>query len=302
MKIISCILLWIFFLLPTIRAEDNSALELHFIDVGYGDAILIKSPSGRFALIDTGYPEAAGRVSAYLRERNVETLDHLIITHPHPDHLGGAAGLLKQFRVEQIYDNGQKIDQFDERLTVSRGREYERSVRERESYRVLKAGDTIQWDGVSLEVLWPPDTRAGRDWNANSLSIMLCYDGFRAFLAADNNTVSEQELLKKGEQALKAGLLKVGHHDAGDATGPAFLRAVSPRWAVVSVGESPWNYPSPAVLRRLEGQCERVFRTDRDGNIIVMILPSGEIRTIKTSRSSVPVWHCIDTGSGIVQN
>lgn len=267
MKTISCILLGIVFILPATWAEDDGALELYFIDVGYGDSILIKSPAGGYTLIDTGYPEAGERLLSYLKKHRVTELDHLIMTHPHPDHLGSAVAVLKNLQIKRSWDNGQTIDQFDDLLTGPMGKEYEERFRNQPTYRTLKAGDSIRWGEVALNILWPPSPLQSPDWNTNSLLIMLRYRDFKALLAADFNKSGEREILRKDGVDLKADLLKVGHHGAGDATGMDFLRAVSPRWAVISVGENPWDYPSSLIIRRIEETGATVFRTDRDGSI-----------------------------------
>ena len=267
MKKTFSILTCLSFLLPVAGAGDGGALELHFIDIGYGDSILIKSPAGGYTLIDTGYPEAGGRLLSYLKEHRVTELDHLIMTHPHPDHLGSAVAVLKNLKIKRLWDNGQTIDQFDDLLTKPMGKEYQERFRSRPTYRTLKAGDSIRWGEVALDILWPPSPFPSPDWNTNSLLIMLRYRNFRALLTADFNERGERELLKNKDTPLRADLLKVGHHGAGDATSPAFLKAVLPRWAVISVGENPRGYPSTVVIRRLEEAGAKVFRTDRDGSI-----------------------------------
>ncbi|HDL64350.1 MAG TPA: MBL fold metallo-hydrolase [Proteobacteria bacterium] len=258
--------------------EPGGALELHFIDVGYGDSILIKSPAGRYSLIDTGYPRASEALLNYLREQKVDTLDYLIMTHPHPDHLGAAVEVLNNFQVHNLRDNGQSIDQFDERLTQRMGNEYEKKFRGQPNYRTLTAGDSIKWGDIIMDILWPPIPLPSPDWNTNSMVIMLRYGKFRALLAADLNQRGEKELLKNKELSLRADLLKVGHHGAGDATGPEFIKAVSPKLAVISVGKNPWSYPSPVVIRRLQEAGVKVFRTDRDGSIKFRYHPDEGIR------------------------
>ena len=267
-----------FIFTPVGVAEDDGALELHFIDVGYGDSILIKSPAGGFALIDTGYPRASESLLNYLRERKVDCLDYLIMTHPHPDHLGGAIEVINNFQVHNLRDNGQAIDLFDERLTQEMGNEYEIKFRGQPNYRAFKAGDSIKWGDITLEIIWPPAPLPSPDWNTNSMVIMLRYGKFQALLAADLNQRGEKELLNNKEISLRADLLKVGHHGAGDATGPEFLKAVSPRWAVISVGKNPWSYPSLVVIRRLGEAGAKVFRTDRDGSIKFRYQPDEGIR------------------------
>jgi len=261
--------------------ESDRVLELHFIDVGYGDSILIKSPSGRFTLIDTGYPEAAEKLSQYLRGENVTTLDYLIITHPHPDHLGGAVEILNIFKANNLRDNGQSIDTFDERLTPAMGREYEKKFRGQPNYRALTGEDIIRWGDITLDILRPPEPLSSPDWNTNSMVIMLRYRDFTALLTADLNKLGEEELLADKGLKLRADLLKVGHHGAGDATGHEFIKAVSPKFAVISVGKNPWGYPSPMVISRLLEAGVQVFRTDRDGSISFRYHPNEGIEMIR---------------------
>lgn len=274
-----------FFIFSCARKEEKEALEIHFIDIGYGDAVLVKKGGGEALLIDNGYPEKRRKLFDYLKEHEVRELDYLINTHPHPDHLGNAVAVLNNLRVKILMDNGQKIDQLDKWLTGKMVEDYQEHFRGHPSYRVLKAGDKIQWGEVLLEVLWPPDTTTYNDWNTNSLLIMLSYGELRALLAADFNERGERVLLRQKGLNLKADLLKVGHHGGGDATGPEFLRAVSPSWAVISVGENPWDYPSPNVLRRLEEARIEVFRTDREGTIVFRYLPPEDIEILTSGKN-----------------
>lgn len=266
--IIQLSLLLSFFVKFAFSTEDSDgALELHFINVGYGDSILIKSPAGQYTLIDTGYPRASNTLLDYLREREVDILDYLIITHPHPDHLGAAVDLLNNVQINNLRDNGQSIDLFDEWLTQTMGSEYEKKFRGEPNYRSLTGGDSIRWGDITLDILWPSNPLPSPDWNTNSLVIMLRYGSFRALLAADLNQWGERKLLNNKGILLRAELLKVGHHGAGDATRSEFLKAVAPKFSVISVGKNPWGYPSPIVIRRLQEAGVKVFRTDRAGSI-----------------------------------
>lgn len=261
---------------PSCGTMETGEVEISFFDIGYGDSILIKTPDEGFFLIDTGYPEAGEKLIGLLADRGVKTLEYLIVTHPHPDHLGNAVEMARKFRPKRLRDNGEKIDRFDERLTEEMAQKYRRNFRGHPSYETLKTGDRIELGSVTLTVIWPSGIDPERDWNANSLAFMLEYQGFRALLAGDINRVAEQPLLEEETRDVKAELLKVGHHGAGDATGPEFLKAVSPRWAVISVGDNPWGYPSEAVIRRIEESGAKVYRTDRDGTITVTVRADGQ--------------------------
>ena len=258
------VLLILGFLCPSVSSDGASSV--HFIDVGEGDCILFET-QGKSALIDTGNLISGPRVVNYLKEKGIGKLDYLIITHPHPDHIGGVFFILPTLKVEKIYDNGQDLSSV--RKTCEIYRWYEDLVREREDYWILSSGDTLTLGNLTLEVLWPPGLPTSSDFNAFSLVIMVTGDGFSYLLTGDLTASGERELLKKGV-SLKADVLKVGHHGAEDASTEESLEAVSPVVAVISVDEANiWGYPSAGVLERLEKRGVKIYRTDRDGDIVL---------------------------------
>jgi len=249
-------------------ASSNETGRIHFINVGEGDSILLET-QGKAALIDTGNLISGPRVVEYLKEKGIEKLNYLIITHPHPDHIGGVFFILPLLKVEEIYDNGQALGEV--RKTCAIYRWYEDLVRKRKNYAVLLSGDSLTLGNLTLEVLWPPETPSSSDFNAFSMVMMVRGDGFCCLLTGDLTNSGERELLKKGMR-LKADVLKVGHHGAEDATSEKFLKAVSPKIAVISVDEDNyWGYPSGKVLERLKKAGVKIYRTDRDGDIVLKI-------------------------------
>jgi len=267
------VLLILGFLRPSVSSDGASSV--HFINVGEGDCILLKT-EGKTALIDTGNPISGPRVVKYLRDEGIKEVDYLIMTHPHPDHIGGAFFILPTLKVEKIYDNGQDLSSV--RKTCEIYRWYEDLVRKRKGYCVLTSGDTLTLGNLTLEVLWPPGLPTSSDFNAFSLVIRVRGGGFSYLLTGDLTASGERELLKKGV-SLKADVLKVGHHGAEDATTEEFLEAVSPVVAVISVDEANiWGYPSAGVLERLEKRGVKIYRTDRDGDIV---LSMPEVETLE---------------------
>jgi competence protein ComEC len=267
-KIVAVLLaLFIFSFLSTLISADEAG-TIHFIDVGEGDSILLET-QGKTALIDTGNLISGPLLVKYLKEKGVEKLNHLIITHPHPDHIGGVFFILPMLKVEKIHDNGQDLSGV--RKTCAIYRWYEDLVRERKNYAVLISGDSLTLGKLNLEVLWPPEPPTSSDFNAFSLVIVVSHGNFSYLLTGDLTAPGERELLKRGV-SLKADVLKVGHHGSGDATTEEFLEAVSPEIAVVSVDrDNFWGYPSARVLERLRKAGIKVYRTDRDGDIILKI-------------------------------
>ncbi len=261
------LLLFTFSFLSTL-ASSNEAGRIHFINVGEGDSILLEI-EGKSALIDTGNLISGPRLVKYLKEKGIEKLTYLILTHPHPDHIGGVFFILPALKVEKIYDNGQDLAGVRKICAIYRW--YEDLVRKRKNYAVLIYGDSLTLGSLTLEVLWPPEVPTPSDFNAFSLLTMVKGDGFSCLLTGDLTAAGERELLKR-EVNLKADVLEVGHHGAEDATSQEFLEAVSPGIAVISVDKDNfWGYPSTRVLQRLKKAGVKVYRTDREGDIVLSI-------------------------------
>ena len=262
---------------------QESDLRIHFIDVGEGDSILIETPSGEAVLVDAGNLISGYKVVEYLKKSDIQNLDYLIFTHPHPDHIGGAFFILPMIDVKRIYDNGQ--DLIDLAKSIDMFRWYVQLVRNDSNYKTLKAEDSLLLGEVILDVLWPSHPSSFLDFNVNSLVMMLRYGGFRCLLVGDLTTIGEESLLEQGI-SLRADVLKVGHHGANDATCQEFLRSVSPKIAVISINESNIRgYPSKSVIDRIEKAGVRLYRTDRDGDILLDIhqLEEGDFE-IKVSK------------------
>jgi competence protein ComEC len=270
MKKIRIIVLFIFFIsfLACAFAQEPD-LKIHFIDVGEGDSVLIEAPDGEAALVDAGNLISGYRVLEYLKKRNIQILDYLIFTHPHPDHIGGAFFVLQMIDVESIYDNGQDLTDIAKSIDMYRW--YEELVRSSSNYKVLKAEDNLLLGDITLSVLWPPQPPIFSDFNANSLVMVLKYGKFRCLLTGDLTSVSERKLLEQGID-LKADVLKVGHHGAKDASCQEFLRSVSPRMAIISVNAANIRgYPSGEVVDRLNKGGIELYRTDRDGDVTLSV-------------------------------
>lgn len=261
------LLLFTFPFLSTLASSGETG-RIHFINVGEGDSILLEI-EGKSALIDTGNLISGPRLVKYLKEKGIEKLNYLILTHPHPDHIGGVFFILPALKVEKIYDNGQELGGVRKSCAIYRW--YEDLVRKRKNYAVLISGNSLPLGSLTLEVLWPPEVPTSSDFNAFSLLIMVKGGGFSCLLTGDLTAAGERELLRR-EVNLKADVLKVGHHGAEDATSQEFLEAVSPGIAVISVDKDNfWGYPSARVLQRLKKAGVKVYRTDKEGDIILSI-------------------------------
>ena len=272
------VLFFLFCSLSSVFADDKP-LKIHFIDVGEGDSIFIEAPNGKAALIDAGNLISGFRVTKYLKKNAIKNLEYLIFTHPHLDHIGGAFFVLQMFEVRNIYDTGEDLSVLSRSSDIYRW--YEKLTRKRKNYRILKAGDKLSLGEVKLKVLWPPHPFALSDFNGNSLVIMLKYNRFSCLLTGDLNSVAEKKLLD-GDIILKADVLKVGHHGAKDASSEEFLNIISPCIAIISVNaENVRGYPSEAALKRLKKVGSQIYRTDKNGDIVLIISSEGEFKIEK---------------------
>jgi competence protein ComEC len=242
----------------------NGTLEVHFIDVGQGDAALVKY-GNRSMLVDGGTIDAGPTVAAYLKSQGVNTIDVLVSTHPHADHIGGLLTVLREFPVKVIYDSGMPhtTQTYEEYLTIID----QKDIR----YIVPQRGDAIDLGpGLAVQVLSPPPGGiAGGDLNENSIVLKITFGDTGFLLASDAGFPAEDALLSTGLD-LKSDVLKVGHHGSKYSSGKSFLKAVDPKYAVIDVGAgNPYGHPAPVTVANLEEIGAKVYRTDRDGNIVM---------------------------------
>ena len=198
----------------------------------------------------------------YLRRMGVESLDYVIASHPDSDHIGGLSQVLEELPAERlvIYPWPEEMRQADEYLALETAAS-ENAVPVRE----VRAGDSLPFGGTALDVLGPLEEYEGS--NDCSLVLRLEYLGFSALFCGDIEYEAEKDLVKSGA-ALDADLLKVAHHGSAGSSSQRFLEAVSPEYAVISVGPDNSNLPREETLRRLESVGAAIYRTDTDGDLV----------------------------------
>ncbi|MHB8839714.1 MAG: DNA internalization-related competence protein ComEC/Rec2, partial [Gemmatimonadaceae bacterium] len=250
-------------------APSNGRLEVHMIDVGQGDAIAARTPRGRWLLFDAGRADDrrdAGKMTIvpYLRARG-GPLVLFVLSHPHADHAGGASSVLRSMRPQAYLDGAYAGGSTPYRRSLADAREM--GV----AWRRARAGDVLDVDGVRLRVLAPDSAwMAGlKDPNLASVVVRLEYRGATMLLTGDAEVPEESYLLDRSPALLRADLLKVAHHGSGTSTAEAWLAAVRPRAALVSVAaRNVYGHPDPAVMRRLGEWGAAVLRTDQLGSIV----------------------------------
>jgi competence protein ComEC len=244
----------------------DDELHISFLNVGQGDAILIQKGNQQ-VLIDGGPSPQA--LTLELGDRMPfwdRTIELVILTHPHSDHLAGLVEVLHRYQVEQVLypelDYPSSLyDQWHELIE-------EKDI----PCSLAQAGQQVDLgDGVMIKVLNPQEsllTSTGSDINNNSVVLRLSTGQASFLLAADIEWEAEFKLIALSDD-LSSTVLKVGHSGSNTSTTPEFLAAVSPQVAVISVGDNPFGHPSNEVLARLEAELgsSNIYRTDEQGTI-----------------------------------
>lgn len=270
--------------LARLGADGPDGLTLHFLDVGQGDAVAIRSPGGHWILLDAGPADErsdAGRrvVAPFLLRHGARRLDAALVSHAHADHLGGLPAVLRRLPAAVVLEPAMRTA--DASYTRFLGWATETG----QPWRPLRRGDHLTIDGVRLEVLHPDTTWSwwGLDLNENSLVVRLEWQGFRALLTGDAGFPAESLLAGR---LGRVDLLKVGHHGSRGSTGERLLAETAPAVAVISAGRrNRHGHPAPSTLQRLGAMGARVFRTDLEGSIRVTV--TGGAMTVQGAAGAV---------------
>ena len=268
---------------PALRQRDSHSVEIHIIDVGQGDAVAVRSPAGQWLLIDAGprsdrYNAGARRVVPFLLRHGARKLEALVLTHPHLDHIGGAAAVASVIEPKLVIDpdSGRFAARQLEGVASAVGREHGQWLR-------AQPGMRIRFDEVDIEVLHPSRVLldAAMDPNDYSVVLRLGYGKFSAVFMGDAPVAVEDALAARNGRQLDVDLLKVGHHGSSTSTGASWLALTTPRYAVISVGRgNRYGHPSRVVLNRLDSADVKTLRTDLEGTISFRAYSDGRIERI----------------------
>ncbi len=264
-------LVFILLFIPLGDADD--LLAVHFINVGEGDCILVQTPCRKNILIDGGgtpyYDFDVGHhtVIPYLRRKGINRIDLMILTHPDLDHLEGLISILKEMKVKLVMDSGVPYENetYLEFLTLIR-------LDDTIDYHQASAGDIIRISpDLEFLVLHPARNFAYCDdsyLNNHSIVLKLRYKKTSFLFTGDIEERAEASLLP-WKELLECDILKVAHHGSNTSTGQLFIAEAKPEACIISVGSNQFGHPHREIVERLKDTCGKVFRTDRNGTILV---------------------------------
>lgn len=255
--------------------SEQPACTFTALDVGQGDAILIQTRDHQDILVDGGPDDSVVDQLSRVLPAGDRDIELMVLTHPHADHVNGLVAVTERFTVHHVLDTGVAYHQLA----------YERWLQllrhDHVPISTAQAGQQYVIGAAVFDVLWPALDLAGRPIlndnaaegggvNDTSIVLKLACGGSAAMLMGDASGEIEQRILDAGVD-VRANLLKVGHHGSRFSSSDAFLKAVRPAWAVISVGEgNRYKHPHPTTLLRLEQHVAHILRTDEEGAITLI--------------------------------
>lgn len=275
----------------TVVEETAGNLEVHFIDVGQGDATLIRQ--GEHAmLIDAGDNSKGTAVQAYLQSQKIEKLDYVIGTHPDSDHIGGLDVILYKFDWNMVMmpDLEKKTNTYEEVIRVIQDKN------QKVTHPIV--GETYALGEAEFTVVCPQGTDYGDNSNNYSIGLRLKFGENYFLFTGDAEEESEQEMLTSGME-LSADVFKAAHHGSDTANTEEFLKEVNPRAVVVSCGEgNSYGHPRAAVMNELRQMSVDIYRTDEQGTIVAY----SDGKNITWNCSGSESWKAGEpTGSSMIQ-
>jgi competence protein ComEC len=236
--------------------------EFHFIDVGQGDAVLIRTPAGD-VLIDAGKNSSEEALDLYLKSQGVKTIEYAIFTHPHEDHIGGADMVIKNYDIKNVIlpNCPSTTKTYTNMLTAIS----QKNLTAKEAH----SGDKYRVGELVLNILGPVRNDY-KEVNDHSVVILAEWGGTRVMLAGDAELEAENDILKKfGNSNIDCNILKLGHHGSSSSSGEKWLKALSPDIGIICCGkDNEYGHPHSEIVERLSKFGIKSYRTDELGSLV----------------------------------
>ncbi len=266
---------------PMPALPSGKTLDIYVLDVGQGDSIFLRSPSGKTMLVDASERNMYERIDDFLQRQAVKQLDVVVATHPHADHIGAMEQVVTHYKIGAYYmPNAENQTRMFENLLDALT---EQNIKVKQA--VGSKTSTIGWDeNVTVRILSPlPDVEYD-DLNDTSVILHVQYGKTSILLTGDAESFAEKAALKAlPKDYFRSTILKVGHHASSSSSSAAFLDAVDPSIAVVSLGkDNDYGHPHKEVVDALKSRDVPLYRTDTQG--IIHITLDGEGYAVETEK------------------
>jgi len=242
---------------------DGVKMSVHYIDVGQGDSIFIELPDGKCMLIDSGEAQYAETVTNFIKGKGYSKLDYVVATHPHSDHMGSMAKVLKEFDVGQIWmSNGvNNTSSYENLLKVISDKGLK--------IKTASAGKSIISSENLNAIILAPVSAEYENLNNYSVVVKITYGETKFLFTGDAEALSEKEILSSGAD-VSADVLKVGHHGSSTSNSDEFIKAVSPSIGIISCGlDNSYGHPHTETVAVLKKYKVTSYQTDVSGTITV---------------------------------
>ena len=242
----------------SMEVNGENVLEVTFLDVGQGDSILIQN-NDKNMLIDAGNNEDGMKLVNYFNDLNISDFDYVVGTHPHEDHIGGLDDVINNFNVDKVLlpDVTTTSNTFVSLLDAIQNKNL--------AIDIPKIGDTFKLGDAIIKVIYTGNDE--KDLNNSSIVLKLIY-GHNSFLFTGDATKSVEKIIMDDD--IDCDVLKVGHHGSSYSSSINFLRAVNPKYAIISVGnDNSYGHPHNITINNLKSLGVKVYRTDKLGSIKV---------------------------------
>ena len=270
-------------IVPVLFTCIPKKLNIYFIDVGQGDSTFIVTPKNKTILIDGGgstsneYDVGESTLLPYILDRGYTKMDYIFISHFDQDHVGGILTILQELKVGSIIisKQGEDSENYQEFLKIVK----EKKIK----VIIVKKGDKIKIEkDLYFDILWPEDELIKENiLNNNSIVMKMCYKDFSIVFTGDIEEIAEKKILEtyKGKEVkLKADVLKVAHHGSKTSTIKEFLNVIRPKISLIGVGnENTFGHPNEVILNRLKHFGTKIYRTDKEGEVSIVVNKKGRI-------------------------